>query len=128
MQLDDNIFRNVLIHTENLEPDTFTFGEDFCSSYIDKYGFIKNAVVIEHLQLAYEAGFIDAGFEESADGTTYLNFVKRLTYKGHQFLIKIRNETTWKNIKSKIKEEGLEGSIDGIKKLAEKYLENKLGI
>ncbi|WP_421773730.1 DUF2513 domain-containing protein [Gracilimonas sp.] len=128
MRLDENIFRNLLLYTESLEADSFTRGDEFCNGFIQKHGVIKEAVIVEHLQLAQEAGFIDAGFEEGASGGTDLNYVKRLTYDGHQLLIKIRSETTWNNIKAKIKEEGLEGSIDAVKKLGEAYLQNKLGL
>jgi exonuclease V gamma subunit len=60
-----------------------------------------------HIKLLYQAGLIEA-----VNQTTKTEFewtAKSLTWQGHEFLDAIRNDTVWKKLKAKIKEQG--GSI-----------------
>ncbi|WP_237854453.1 DUF2513 domain-containing protein [Rhodohalobacter sulfatireducens] len=124
--MDQDLFRNILIKIEEFEPGKFIDGSEFINKFESEYENIKDEYLNEHIKLAKEAGFIEAEFVKGIGDKSQLAFIKRLTFSGHQFISKIQDATTWNNIKKKVKEKGLEGSIDAIVRVAEKYIQKKL--
>ncbi|MBW3130722.1 DUF2513 domain-containing protein [Hymenobacter profundi] len=79
-----------------------------------------------HLQIMYEAGFINAEPIQSQKGRLYSLLPFRLTWQGHEFLDTIRSKKTWSRIKSIVQSKGLDLSFEVIKKLADKLTEDDL--
>ena len=57
-----------------------------------------------HIELCLDAGLIEAEKLATKGGVTY--YVKRLTWRGHEFLDNIRNDTVMKKVKKTIQEKG----------------------
>jgi len=71
-----------------------------------------------HCQLLHDGGFIsDYGAQFTDDELSSFG-VSSLTWQGHEFLDKIRDETVWKKTKSTITKKGLPMAIDVVKDVA----------
>ncbi|MBQ3295524.1 MAG: DUF2513 domain-containing protein [Erysipelotrichaceae bacterium] len=68
--------------------------------------------------LLYEAGLISAYKSQNADDHLYSFAVGHLTWEGHDFLDKIREDTIWNKTKSIIKGKVLPMTLDIIKEVA----------
>jgi hypothetical protein len=129
MTFDQDYFRNILFEVEKLPPASMMSGKDFIQQYKQVHGAdIVEEYIIDYVKCAEEAGFVDAGFGSLTSGALTLNYVSRLTFQGHQYLAKIRDETTWNAVKNKIQKNGLTASVDIISRVAEKYIQHKLGL
>lgn len=114
MRLDWNCVREILTATEALEDKNVV-----ASACIP--GFAED-VVLEHMRLLLEAGFI-----ETIPKGPIPMFSRRLTWAGHQFLATLRSQGLWSRIKTEAKDRGLELSFDIIKALATKCLGSYIG-
>ena len=85
----------------------------------------KPEVVSYHIYILQEAGLIEARCLKSANAPIHC-FASSLTWDGHEFLDKIRNETVWAKVKNHIKTKGLDLSFEVIKIAATKVIENAL--
>jgi len=87
----------------------------FCEGYDDlniKY----------HLVLLYDAGFLRCEPEKSTTSDRVIQVIPfDLTWDGHEFLDKIKNETIWKKVKDTIVQKGLSTSLSVINQLATKF-------
>ena len=94
MRLDPDLFRAILLKVEdappNQRPDNLMIE-----------GWTPDEV-LEHIELLEEAGLIEARILRSGSGGGRLMaaYVERLTYAGHDFLAKARDESRWKQAKS----------------------------
>lgn len=70
-----------------------------------------------HMMLLKDADQIEANIAKSntGDGAIGTALARRLTWEGHEFLDKIRDDSFWDKIKSKVKEKGLELTFETIK-------------
>ena len=69
-----------------------------------------------HVRLLHEAGYLDA-----MDLTTHSGFVwqpKTLTWQGHEFLDAARNTSVWQQVKTRLKDRGLDAPLSVIQQLA----------
>ena len=74
--------------------------------------------VAYHCKLMYEAGLIES-YKPKYGGNQILAFwVGSLTWEGHDFLDKIREESVWNKTKDTIKTKGLPMILDVIKDVA----------
>jgi hypothetical protein len=75
-----------------------------------------------HLVQLYEAGLIRAESERSSTSNDRVIRVIPfdLTWQGHEFLDKIRNETVWQQIKSTAQSKGLPLTLEVVGELATK--------
>lgn len=82
---------------------------------IDGYDF--NDIAYQ-CKLLYDAGLIDQYKARYGDNTIYLFTVGALTWEGHDFLDKIRQDIIWNKTKETITKKGLPMIIDVIKDVA----------
>ena len=71
-----------------------------------------------HKALVKEAGFAEGIVHYPSSHSTDipdLAILKRLTWEGHEFLDKAKNEKVWNKAKSIIKEKGISLSLDALK-------------
>lgn len=74
-------------------------------------------IVGYHMQIMQEAGLIEARVSEALGGATHV-FASRLTWEGHEFLDRIRDQTLWNRVKASAREKGLAPSFDVITAIA----------
>lgn len=65
-----------------------------------------------------EAGLINYYNAQDADNSLYFFSVGSLTWEGHDFLDKIREDTTWNNVKKIIKDKALPFTLEVAKTIA----------
>lgn len=100
MKRDMELIRKILFYIE----ENYVAGQKWIRS-INIEGY-EDAVVTEHILLAYESGLIqDIKDISTLGGTSY--FVGNLSNSGYDFLDKIRNDTIWNKTKATIREKGL---------------------
>ena len=82
-----------------------------------------------HLVLLYDAGFLRCEPVKSSSSDRVIYVVPfDLTWQGHEFLEKIRNETTWKKIKETIMSKGGTLAFNVISELATRFtMDNIMG-
>ena len=72
-----------------------------------------------HIMLIYQAGLLEA---EDVSGTNSYKWIPiSLTWQGHEFLDAVRNDTVWKKLKSKLKEQGGNLPFHVVKELVTKF-------
>lgn len=76
------------------------------------------AQVAYHCKILHEAGLISDYGAQYADDHIYNFGVDSLTWEGHEFLDKIREETVWNKTKTVIKDKVLPMSLGVIKEVA----------
>ncbi|WGE56090.1 DUF2513 domain-containing protein [Actinobacillus equuli subsp. equuli] len=72
--------------------------------------------VTYHYALLTEAGLIQSLDISSMEDADYAAF--SLTWQGHEFLNKIKNDTVWNKVKSTIQSKGIDLSLEAIKMVA----------
>lgn len=127
MQMDQDLFRAILIVVESIPPKRIYRREKLYKEILSLFDEKDTNRIDEHIKIGIEAGFIEGHLRNRGRGEFRLEYVERLTYSGHEYLAKVRDETTWNNVKTQIKEKGLNVSIDIIKRIAEKYIQKKIG-
>ena len=104
MKRDFELIRSLLIELEGAESVDL-------SSYTEEQ-------VNYHKALIKEAGFAEGIIHYPSTHKTDipdLALLKRLTWEGHEFLDKARDETVWNKAKSIVKEKGISLSLDALK-------------
>lgn len=112
MQRDMDLIRKILIAIEKEYVDVWL---DYDDLKIDGYDF---KTVGYHCSILYDAGFVYDYKGQYADSELYYFGVGRLTWEGHDFLDKIRNDGIWNKTKTTILGKGLPFAIDVIKEVA----------
>ena len=74
----------------------------------------------------WEAGLIDSYKSRYGNNRIYGFSVGSLTWEGHDFIDKIREDTFWNNTKEKIKENALPMTIEVIKTVVTSLINQKL--
>ena len=118
MKRDWELIRCLLLHFEGDESDA-----------LDKY---DATLIMEHARLLTEAGFLkDISFQKNNVGAIagmrpygYCN----LTMTGYDLLDSIREPDIWAKVFAIIKEHGGEMAANIVFKLAQKFIEAKLGL
>lgn len=82
--------------------------------------------VAYHCKILYDAGLIDDYSSKNADNHIYRFGVGSLTWEGHEFLDKVREESIWTEVKENIKNKGLPLVIDVVKEVAAQVIAIKL--
>ena len=101
MKRDLDLIRSILLRVEQSEG-----AENYDRMEEDKK-------VIYQVELLKEAGFIDV--RSHSDG----HFVRRLTWRGHDFLDAVRDDTVWNRTKEKISSTVGSASVEIVKAAAE---------
>lgn len=94
---------------------------------IPKIGEASAETVAEHVRIMKDANLLYADVMGSAE-QGYAILIFGLTWKGHDFLESIRNDSVWKKVKGKILGVGGGMTIDLVKELATSYLREMLQV
>jgi hypothetical protein len=83
-----------------------------------------------HLTLLYDAGYLRCEPVKSSTSDRVIYVLPfELTWNGHEFLEKIRNQHVWDEVIDNIKKHGyVSASVDFIKKLADAVIRKQLGM
>lgn len=82
--------------------------------------------VAYHCKLLYEAGLIKDCVVKHASNRIISFGVSRLTWEGHDFLDKIREDTLWNKTKGFIKDKTLPMTLDVIKEIVTAFISETL--
>lgn len=110
MKRDMELIRKILFKIEEEYVSTALFN-------LAIYGYEFNSVAYQ-CKLLYEAHLVDNYSAKYGDNTIYAFVVGGLTWEGHDFLDKIRQDTIWNKTKETITQKGLPMIIDVIKDVA----------
>lgn len=113
-----DLCRKILFKIEEQYIDT-----ELYNIQIENY---NNLQMAYHCKILYEDGLIDNYSARYSDNTLDFFSVGPLTWEGHNFLDKIREDTTWNNVKKIAKEKALPLTIEVLKKIAIELLETSL--
>ncbi|MDO9141452.1 MAG: DUF2513 domain-containing protein [Methylobacter sp.] len=109
MQRNWDIIRKILLKVEALPTE----GSDFYSADLADTDAETSAY---HMRLLLEAGLIIGGCRDALGPPSC--HANRLTWEGHEFLDKIKNETLWQRIKATARSKGIDLSFTVIKDVA----------
>ena len=110
MKRDMDLCRKILFAIEEQYIDTAIF-----DMKIENYSIEQIAY---HCQILYDAGFISNYKAQYASNKIWSYAVGALTWEGHEFLDKIREDTIWNKTKDIIVKKGLPMALDIIKEIA----------
>jgi hypothetical protein len=88
MKRDMDLIRAIMLALEDRPEPALNLSEMSMEGHDD-------AVVLEHLILLDEAGFISMNVEYFAGGETPQFIVHRITWAGHEFLAAVRSDKIW---------------------------------
>ena len=83
-------------------------------------------IIAYHCDLLFEAGLIKSYKPTYASDKIYFFSVGALTWEGHDFLDKIRENTMWNRTKNRIKENALPMTLEVIKTIATSLINDQL--
>ena len=112
MQHDMELIRKILFTIEEKYVDTWLGGNEIS---IDGYDM---KTVAYHCAILHDAGLIYDYKGQYGDDELLFFGVGRLTWAGHEFLDKIKNDTVWNKTKGVIKEKGIPFVLDAVKEIA----------
>jgi len=110
-----DLIRLLLLEIEGVEP------KPDLSSYED-------GQQIYHLALVVEAGLAEGEVIAGPMGLPEDVIVRRLTWKGHEFLDAARSDTIWNKAKGQFKEKAVSVSFEMLKSVLIEYGKKQLGI
>ena len=83
-----------------------------------KIGNYDMKIIAYHCRILYDAGFVTNYYAICSDDELHGFLVGALTWEGHEFLDKIRDDNTWNKTKEVIKGKGLPLVLDTIKQIS----------
>ena len=113
-----DLCRLILFKIENEYKSTALF-----NLQIDGYDM---ETITYHCDLLFEAWLIKSYKPTYASNRIYRFSVGALTWEGHDFLDKIRENTMWNKIKNSIKENALPLTLEVIKSVATSFINDRL--
>ena len=120
MKRDLDLIRHIL-----LEIEAHPGAEGLSSDGFQVEG-VPAETVIYNLKLAHQAGLIEGLDLSDFENFNLLNI--NLTWEGHEFLDKIKNETVWRQAKSKVKETAEGMSFEILKCALTEIIKKQLSI
>ena len=118
MKRDMDIVRAILVVVETQEAGVHISG-------VPTVGEASAETVAEHIRIMKDADLLYAEVIGSSD-QGYVVHIFGLTWKGHDFLESVRNDTVWQKVCGKIKDVGAGMTIELVKELATSYLKEML--
>ncbi len=126
MKQDLDLIRSILLETEAAPSNTLTIYD-----IANKYHVNPNLVAYQ-LDLLVEADFLKIRGLTIAWTPNTRKYdgkrIDRLTFKGHNYLNAIRNDTVWENTLTDLKNIGIFVSFEIVKEIASSYLKRMLGL
>lgn len=115
MTRDMDLVRNILLEIEKNYQ-----GQEITAFNIKGYDY---NMIAYHCEIMYDAGLISSfNAERVWGGATAFFSVGGLTWAGHDYLDKIRDDTIWGKTKKTIKDKGLPLIFDTIKTIASAFI------
>ncbi len=110
MKRDWDLIRNILHKIEDLKDldDFLVFSKEKGMTEVNIDGYDQD-LLSYHLVL-----LIDAGFIRGETQGNEINDIYGLSWKGHEYAEKLRNNTRWEKIKKDIQDKGLDLGTDTI--------------
>lgn len=123
MTLELDVVRQILLRIED-DPQ-MDGNTEFAYDSAEELGIVGTTTeqVAYHLALLIEAGYVDG----AASSATPLPVIRRLTWKGHEFLGTIRSEDVWTKTKTRLSGLG-RIALPIVAAIAEAELKQKLGL
>lgn len=118
MKRDMDLCRLILFKIEDEYRSTALF-----NLQIDGYDI---ETIAYHCDLLFDAGLIKGYKPTYASDEIYFFSVGALTWEGHDFLDKIRENTMWNRTKNSIKENALPMTLEVIKSVATSFINDRL--
>ncbi|MCX7008420.1 MAG: DUF2513 domain-containing protein [Kiritimatiellaeota bacterium] len=118
MKRDMDLIRALLLKAEAELPGNWT----------ENWGDHSADEACYHLALLIEAGLLDGNVTETEYQQIPFVMMNRLTWEGHDFLDRAKNENIWNKAKTKIKEVGGSVSIELMKKVLDSVITQQLGM
>lgn len=119
MKRDMELIRDILQIAENLEAgQTSGVASNEHSEH----------EIAEHIALLKEAGLIEAIIRNDNKGCPSGAIIRRLTWEGHEFLAKAKNDTVWKKVLQQAEEKGMSTSMTVINGLLEAAAKKYIGL
>ena len=109
MQRNWDIIRKILLKVEQLPTEDSTFASNELEG-------VDGEAVAYHMRLLLEAHLMVGGCRDAL-GPPFCH-ASRLTWAGHEFLDKIKNESLWQQIKAQSRTKGVDLSFTVITELA----------
>jgi len=78
----------------------------------------RSSEISYHVELLIEAGLINGEMSKTLGNKPHDFFVERLTWRGHEFLDSVRNDTVWQKTKKSFAHSGLSMTLDLVKSVA----------
>lgn len=110
MKRDWELVRAILAKVEETESTQSTVNPNEFLGYSEE-------LVSYHIYILEQSGLIEATCSKSLNNPMFC-LARSITWNGHEFLDKIRNDTIWKKIKAKASEKSIDLSFDTIKSIA----------
>lgn len=110
MKRDMELIRKILIEIEKQYIDVALY-----NLKVEEYDL---KTVTYHCKILYEAGLISDYSGFYADDELYSFGVGSLTWEGHEFLDKIREDKIWNKTKQVMKDKGIPFILDAVKEIA----------
>ena len=117
MKRDMDLIRTILIEVEKLPPEP-----GFHNVSVPGY---TEEEITYHVELAHEAGLIEAVGLTSLDGVCWKP--RRLTYQGHQFLDAARSDTVWEKAKNTLLSTAGTITLEGLKAALPEIVKKLMG-
>ena len=114
MKRDMDLVRLILLEIEEKHKSTALIDLS-----IDGYDM---QTVAYHCEMLHEKGLVSSYKAGYAGNKLYIFSVGSLTWEGHDFLDKIRDNSTWKKTKDVIAQKGLPLIFDTIKTIADAFI------
>lgn len=86
--------------------------------------------VAYNLALMKDAGLIEAmvHYSSEGDGEIAIALARGMTWKGHELLDSIRNESVWSDVKKRFREKSLDMTVDLVMKVSGSLIAAALGL
>ncbi len=110
MQRDMELIRKILFKIEEMVDNTAKYNIKIDGYTMDQIAY--------HCAILYEGGYVFNYKVQYSDNKVHYFEVGRLTWEGHEFLDKIREESIWNDTKNAIKEKGLPLVFDIVKSMS----------
>ena len=112
MQRDMELIRKILLTIEEKYVDIWLGGNEISIDGYDMKTIAYHCAILHDAELIYD-------YKGQYGGDELLFFgVGRLTWAGHEFLDKIKNDSVWSKTKGVIKEKGIPFVLDAVKEIA----------
>jgi len=120
MKRDLNLIRAILLDIEAAPAGKPVYGFEYEGR--------DNVEILEHVQLLLDEQFIEGTVLRQGMNEPVRCLVHRMTWAGHEFLSKAKNDTVWKKVLAQAEEKGMSASMTVINGLLEAAAKKYAGL